>query len=469
MLQTMARVPCICGQPITTHNFDGTPRSSCPFCKRQLTWDSDGKLIMPATTNRVTPREETPFPIVAEEAPVATYSVSASNVSSGDSRSAPSPAITAKQGSSAVTGPARFVEGNLLGSAVTRLAVFVNSVVQKQPRSPGCQQHPQCDVANCSRAFTCGALPHDHSGWLHLLFWTLVPSGGMLVLSLGSLLIVERAAKEQAASATKPNYAAGVALLLGVSFFLALVGGWWGWLTARARQRYIRAIARGAQHAGLPLLPFVEVPELLANTAIPVVRLPSPMVMGEVLPAHVHLISSGALHGTAIHLVQYTYRYDPLDVNPLGGFAKTVLLIVKPSAARRPHVEGEKLLVAYFPEPLTRTPDFLLTPDGRNVQATYVKKAFGDRRLYLASGTSQYLLNVPPQSTSPDLGEALTKLLMGSPGWTIQVVGGRLLVWRGRSHLYWPLSLPQGDSVVELLAFASQVRQLLLRQSVSMR
>jgi hypothetical protein len=63
------------------------------------------------------------------------------------------------------------------------------------------------------------------------------------------------------------------------------------------------------------------------------------------------------------------------------------------------------------------------------------------------------------------LGSELLDLLVRSPCWSIQVVGGRLFVWGCHPDLRFQLSGSR-QKLVELLNFARQVCQILARQAL---
>ena len=59
-------------------------------------------------------------------------------------------------------------------------------------------------------------------------------------------------------------------------------------------------------------------------------------------------------------------------------------------------------------------------------------------------------------------------LSRATPEWSIQVVAGRLIVWKGRALNHWLRWLyPHGEKVHEVVQFAAHVRELLIRQGLS--
>lgn len=126
-------------------------------------------------------------------------------------------------------------------------------------------------------------------------------------------------------------------------------------------------------------------------------------------------------------------------------------------------------VLVLFAECLQRTPDFLVTPIGRDFETHFVKRQFSSQLVNLPhrGHLSSYLLAMQEPRDAAKLGSELLDLLSRSPGWSIQVVGGRLFVWRGSLHPALRFQLPKsGEKLVEMLTFARQVRQVLARQAL---
>ena len=291
---------------------------------------------------------------------------------------------------------------------------------------------------------------------------------GAIILFEAVMFVIASAIARADPQAHDPNYLHVAWVAIG----LPLVGGIIAFLAAsresNRRQQHVLALAEAARQTGLHFLPLVPLPETMTE-AFPVIC-PTPPVYGWHVAAErarVTLFGTGAIHGHPLHLAQFEFHFDQNDHTPLGGVAKAFQTLVKPTTAlSRPEI-WQMYLLAIFPEVLAHTSDFLITPANRDFAATYIERQFGQYFVPLPDygELCKYTLASPSRDDSRSLpGSDVLNLLAAEEGWSIQLVAGRLMIWRG---VYYPAfqfwsSISQ-DTVTELVHFAAKARQMLAK------
>ncbi len=455
----MARVVCECGESFLPYVLNDVPRTACPFCRRPISVDQSGK---PSDT-----KPAPPPPLRQRASTSARPSVAAYGYSTPAAK-AKAIAVQVEEARVQANGPARFISLDAIEQAAVQLKTFVTREKQKRTHPLQCPQGFACIPSQCSRAIRCGALPSTGASAWFVWGWTLGAMGGVaafFAIVMTILYFVERANINQARA---PNYLLLAAIVVSHILVAGLIGFSIASWFRHCRMRHLRALAEATQQLGLTFLPLVRVPEPMASMAFPVIR-PSAAVgiWGNTDPGRVELAGSGLLAGNEVHLAHFHFHYDPRDHTPMGSFLKVAQAIAKPGMAFQRQETWRLAILAMFGETIARTPDFLIIPNTRDVEALYVKRQFSSRVVTLTDCRDRYLMAMPDASHGKVLSRELIELLAKSPGWSIQLVGGRLMVWKGVRHSKLPHQLPKStDDIIELLQFASYVRQLLIRQSL---
>ncbi len=446
----MARVACVCGQLITQFLINGEPRTTCPFCHRAVAFDSKGQIIgakqMPAAA---------PAPPVQ-----AMYPQSVVAPSSAAPAMYPSPTRSPSRNKP----PARFVNEHTLQANVNRLYAFVQSLHESYPQTLVCPRQSGCLVASCRRAFACKALPRHKSGPWYIAKWVIGSAGAMAAFMALMLTILITTHKPD--SGNPLNLFRALVPAAGFVGSAGLVGFTYAWLMSEARQRHLRGLAHTAQRHGLQFWPLWSVPSAV-ESAIPILcpHLGAGLTgEGHYAPS-VGLAASGKLQGHDFFLSQVHTVFDPRDFQPMGSFLKVAQAIAKPGLAFHRQQIQRIYLLAYFSAELPFTPDLVVTQDKRDIDVYYLKRKLDHRIVPFPDRRRQYFCATADSFNGPHVYGRLVELLHQWPGYTIQVVGGRLMVWKGSSSPWWALHLPKEKQVEDLLAFAVEVRELLLRKT----
>ena len=462
----MARVVCECGESFAPFMINGEPRKNCPFCKRQLTVGSDGTLL---GTKPAPPPAAMKVPDSLP--PVQGSSWAAHSVSRSEGEMLAAQVSRPPVGLPTETHVqlSRFVNPAVLEGALRELMAFTQAEMRKQTHPLACPHSLGCVVAECPRAFQCNALPNKSSGARFILGWTLGVGGGMvafIVLMFAILSIVIDKPPQR-----KPDYFMMSLLVAGMVLIPAFLAFIVSWLWSRWQQRYVRALAAATQKTGLHFIPLVQIPAPLADAAFPVIC-PTPPdygLLGDAPRAVVKLAGSGLVDRQELYLAQFMFHFNPHDHIPMGGAIKVAQTVLKPSTAFNRPETWQMYLLVLFPEPLPRVPDFVLTPNIRGFEKVFIQRQF-EHRLVALPDTGKlrsYLLGMAEPSRATMLGNEFLELLSASGGWSIQVVGSRLMVWKGTCHPDVRFLLPQsGERIAEVIQFASEVRRVLARQGL---
>ena len=462
----MARVVCECGESFAPFMINGEPRKNCPFCKRPLTVGSDGTLL---GTKPAPPPPAMKVPDSLPPVQGSSWSAHSVARSEGEMLAAPAFPPAAGQSTVAAVPLSRFVNPAVLEGALRELTAFSQAEMRKQTHPLSCPQSMGCVVAECPRAFQCKALPNKSSGMGFILGWTLGVGGGMvafIVLMFVILSIVIDKPPQR-----KPDYLMMTLLIAGMVLIPGILAFVVSWLWSRWQQHYVRALAAATQTTGLQFLPLVQVPAPLADAAFPVIC-PTPPnygLLGDAPRANVKLAGSGLVDRQELHLAQFMFHFNPHDHIPMGGAIKVAQTVLKPSTAFNRPETWQMYLLVLFPEPLPRVPDFVLTPNVRGFEKVFIQRQFEHRLVELpdTGKLRSYLLAMAEPSRAAMLGNEFLELLAGSGGWSIQVVGGRLMVWKGTCHPDVRFLLPQsGERIAEVIQFAGEVRRVLARQGL---
>ena len=461
----MARVMCECGESFAPFSINGLPRTNCPFCKRELHLADDGSLVgtKPAPTPP-SPRASAPSTLPRNSGAAASPSVS-EGITKQFSESVQT-AIASDFVATTSQPKARFANVMAIDAAVRQLSQFVSGERRKQKQPLTCPHQLCSNPVDCTRAFSCGALTTAGSDSSYVLWWTLGVSGGILAFNLVMVAIVSALGE----STREPNYVmmglivAGLPVLGGVIAFCisSMAAGW--------QRQYVRAVAGACGEVGLQYLPLPTVPSRVAAEAFPVICPTPPQygILGGLDRSIVKLLGTGVVEGQELHLAQFEFHFDPNDHATFGGAMKTLQTVVKPGTAFSRPETWQMYVLAFFPELLTGTSDFLVTPIARSFENTFIKRKFGPQTVSLPSsgGMSSYMLtSASGEPPARQLGEELLGLLASSPGWSVQLVGGRLMMWKGSFHPGFRFMLPRSrQEFRELIQFARQVRSALARQ-----
>lgn len=446
----MARVACVCGQLITQFLINGEPRTTCPFCHRAVAFDSQGRIIdarQQTASSPVRPGQAMYPPSVV--APSAATSAKSAALSSRPSR----PPTTA-----------RFVNEQTLTANVNQLDAFVQTLRQSYPQTPVCPFQSGCVVASCRRAFACQALPHHLSGPWYMAKWALGSAGVMAAFM--ALMLTIHFTSHEPGSGDPPNLLKDVALTITFVVVAGLIGLAYAWLMSEGRTRHLRGLAHTAQRHGLWFWPLGAVPDTV-ESAFPILcpHLGKGLTgEGQDAPA-VGLAASGKLQGHDFYLAQIHTVFDPRDFQPMGGFLKVAQAVMKPRLAFHRQQVQRIYLVAYFSEVLPHTPDLVVTREKPDIDIWFLKCKLSHRIVRFPDRGRKYFCATADLLNGPRVYGRLLELLQRSPGYMIQVVGGRLMVWNGSSSPWWSHRLPHEKQVEDLLTFAVQVRELLLREA----
>lgn len=453
----MARVACVCGQLVTQFLINGEPRTSCPFCKRTLTFDSQGQIVG-GKTEEMRAREAA-LPAKPSQA---LYPTSVAVQRS----STPAALVEVIQRHTSTQPARRFVDAEALQGHVDRLRAFVESMRPSPVGKLVCPHRPTCAVTSCHRAFSCGVLPRHYSGPLYIALWTLGTGLGVAALFATILAIVGMTVKPT--QGNPPNLWGGAAFGAANATVAALAAFSYATLNSRARQRHIRGLARAAEEYGLQFWPLREMPPY-AVPGFPVIcPAPAITVFGNVdVAPRVKLAASGTLQGQAVYVAQYHYTCDPRDYQPMGSFLKVAQAIARPQTALHRQRITRIYLLTYFPEPLLHVPDLVITRERRDVDSNYLKLTLPHSIVTAPDSSVRHIFATTETAGGMPVCAKLLELLRHSPGYSIQVVGGRLLVWKGNCSPSWAASLPGESHTQELLTFASQVNDVLRKQAAN--
>jgi hypothetical protein len=333
-----------------------------------------------------------------------------------------------------------------------------------------CPQGLACEPSQCASAFVCGALPAEGRG-ARYIFWTTalwVIAAVVLEIVLVAVLLLT---VEPRAGRSEPDYLLLTLVFAAIPFAAGSIAFGYAYVTSHWQQQYVRALAAASQSLGLRFLGLLRVPGETAVHAFPVM---CPGTRSNTTPGadevNVRMAMTGCIDGQTVHVACYEFLAGRLEHLPLGGAIKLMAGLLKP-AWLLPGNSPQDLhgyLVAMFPEPLAHVPDFLLAPWPR-FEAIFLGRVFPqlvtplppplrDACLVMADG--------PPAARW--LKGEVVELLARLPDWSIQVVGGRLIVWHDSYQPPFGYSLPRSaQQITELVQVASEIRQTLRRRSLS--
>ena len=430
----MARVLCQCGQSFTPFLINGVPRSHCPYCRRSLSIEKEGERQLSV---------EAPSPSSVRDSPTLP----------------PTPRFVAPSPQSDPT--SQSVEALRLGSprlverALEELKSFLLRKTQKKAIS---SVHQELDTSNRSE---------------YALRWTMITVGAIILLE-GIIFAIVSAILRADPDAHPPNYLHLMVFAVG----LPMVGGIVAYLVAsresNRQEAEMSSMKEAARQMGLHYLPLIQIPEAMTD-GFPVIC-PTPPVYGWHVSAErcrVTVFGTGDIHGQSLHLAQFEFHFDQHDHMPLGGMVKALQTIVKPSTAfARPEI-WQMYLLAIFPDALAHTSDFLITPNNRDFAATYIHREFGQHLVPLPNygELCNYMLVSPSREDAYSLlGKEFLNLLSCENGWSIQLVAGRLMIWRGvyyPAFRFWSSMSP--ETITELVHFSIKVRQILVGHDTERR
>lgn len=477
----MAEVRCTCGQSFCPHGILGKPRTHCPFCRRAL---SGGEPEAPLLAQVVEPREVRPVAppltppqpiegtanlreLVRKKAELSHQSQRLSHTASWSLL--PDPALLPERPTAPPRpwlgrsqGPEKYVplipDPALTAAALADVQQLLAEDVARRPQR-ACKG---CDLATCDLAFQCGALPREGHGLWFTLKWFLIAATPMFCVAAIIFVYVWLFDR------TAPPVSAARVLIAFVAApgILGLVAGGYAWHCSELTRQHLRALAAAAKALQLRLAT-LRLPAKLAGYAFPVIcpsRKPGrrPIDDEELV---VQALLSGQVDGVQGLLISYQFLFGRIQHTLLGVAIKLLRAIAGPTLLRwdgswQPWWKGYVVMV--FPQPLTGVPDFALSSAGA-IETLFLRRNYyaqqitipskrGERRAVLASGTAAW--QAPAR-----LKELLTTL---EPGWSMQVLAGRLMVWHRSFHYLRPSMLPRTQAaVLELIEVASKIRQIL--------
>ena len=474
----MASITCKCGRSFAAQLIDGAPRARCPYCQRPLLSEDDviahpldrpdepdGDAAIPSgeasSTFRRLLTKKTELRTALPRAP----NEEAPPAAGGDQ--------TAEEQSQAAftTGTAlRFGNPAVTQAALRDVARLLDPQWSGGLVKLACPQGLACEPSQCASAFVCGALPEEGRG-TNYIFWTTalwVIAAVVLELVLAAILWLTTTPKP---GRLQPDYLLGTLLLVGIPTAIGLIAFGYAYVTSTWQQQHVRALAVASQKLGMRFLGMLRVPRETAVHAFPVI---CPGTRSNTTPGadevNVRMAMTGRIDGQSVHVACYEFLAGRLEHLPLGGAIKVMAALVKP-AWLIPGNSPQDLngyLLAMFPEPLPRVPDFLLVPWPR-FEAVFLSRNF-----------PQLVTPLPPPLRDASLVMAdgpaaawwlkgeVVELLARLPDWSIQVVGGRLLVWHDSYQPMFGYSLPRSaEQIAELVQVASEIRQTLRRRSLS--
>jgi hypothetical protein len=472
----MSSITCKCGKSFTAQLIDGAPRTRCPYCQRPLHTGDD---VIPHPLDRPDAERDaassgesssTFSRLLSKKTELRTALPRAPSEDSSPAEGIDKLQESESQPALAAGSALRF--GN---PAVTQAALRDVDRLLDPQWSGGqvkltCPQGLACEPSQCANAFVCGALPAEGRGTSYI-FWATalwVIAAVVLEIVLAAVLFLTVTPKPGRA---QPDYLLGTLLLIGIPSAIGLIAFCYAYVTTFWQQQHVRALAGASQKLGLRFLGLLRVPGETAVHAFPVIcpgtRSNTTPGAGEV---NVRMAMTGSIDGHTVHVACYEFLAGRLEHLPLGGAVKAIAGLLKP-AWLIPGNSPQDLhgyLLAMFPEPLLHVPDFLLVPWprfeaiflGRNFPqlVTPLPPPLRDSCLVMADG--------PPAVWW--LKGQVVELLARLPGWSIQVVGGRLMVWHDSYQPMFGYSLLRSaEQVAELVQVAREVRQTLRRRSLT--
>jgi hypothetical protein len=335
---------------------------------------------------------------------------------------------------------------------------------------PRCTRDPSCKPAECRQAFACGVLPSRGNGPRFVLGWAALFGVGVTLVMLIAFIPFYLLVREPGEPHPWVRLAAAVLLpgvvLGGIAGLIALIG-------SGMQRRHIRALAIAAQQTGLRFVGFIDVPTNPCAPAVPIIvpgtALREPPYRDEEVT--VQVVMEGRLDGQLVRVLRYETFVDPMDYTAAGTAFKVAAAVVSPKLAfnRDSQKQWWGFLVATFPEPLPHVPDFLVAP-ARTPEGYLLERYAGgsvlafphDRRL------PKYVVAAAEGSAAARwlLAGPLSRIA-AAPGWSVQVVGGRLSVWRGVYYPTFRHTLPKdSEAIIDLIRFAADFRRAMVNQKL---
>lgn len=362
----------------------------------------------------------------------------------------------------------RFGNSGVSEFAVRKLSEFLAEKTRGDSRVV-CPRGPGCDPLRCSQAFLCGALPQKSSGLWFILFWTL----GAGLAAIAFLIVGVAVVLVSDGDNSEPIQWAQIALVfVGFPLAFALIGFMGSFVFSRYQQQHVRSLAIAAQQCGLTFTGLLSVPMQTCGHAFPVLYPGAPFQGGQPFGCDVtvDLAMTGKVQGHTLHVGRFEFRYDPLNFVPLGTALKVASGIIQPKLLLSRETQKQWLgyLVVVFADSLPNVPDFLLTPRSE-IQARFQQYSMPGNIVPLPSSghLAEYCFAVADVANVRWFEGAPLQLLASERGWSVQVVGGRLMVWRGVYYPGFRHTLPSSaDKIAELVRFADEVRRVLVHHGL---
>lgn len=321
-----------------------------------------------------------------------------------------------------------------------------------------CRHSPACNPLNCRRPFDCGTLRYSkystsEPGWLWVLLFfyvAIVVAIGMIAVAIALIIL------DQTIWSTLSWLGLVAWLAIAIAPAYPLFHYYRTW-TLRMAQNFGH-VGRALQLNRYGCHPL---PRATSDLAFPVVH---PGV------ADVGVELGGSINGDLIYVLQYEYTWRVYDYGfrPFNELARA-LAIVR-NRGYEPIVSYVVLMVE-FPDPLDFVPDFVMIPNRRSIELTEMQRRFGGVRCKIESNERDarrfdreyQLFCADPKQLSSDLLALLVGIFAQQPGWNVQVLAGRLHIWRGKdnptSSWFRPYSIEQINGLIN---FACGIRRRLV-------
>jgi tetratricopeptide (TPR) repeat protein len=303
----------------------------------------------------------------------------------------------------------------------------------------------------CPHAFACGALRHPRASVAHALLRGLSWFGFALVV-IAIIAVVMAFVPARPGSRPLPEVmwlsAPGLlalAMLAGGTVFV------WNLWSALSIRRQVRVAAQTADLLQLEFLNFRKVPLETGALAFPL------MHPGDV--TKVHLVMHGQLKRKPLVVAYYEYEMSERDGR--GNDWERQAAVARGWMGKEMHFSWGQLVIM-FPESIPGIPNFQISPVGDIDYYLLRESKLISAVLKNTQVVRQYCITSRDPAAGRLIDETFQQFLIDNPGWNVQSVAGRLMLWRGKFDVLSAEIAPANqDRLVADLETAVQWRELL--------
>jgi len=310
----------------------------------------------------------------------------------------------------------------LLDRGLKKLEQELDRGGKSQPSCGSCRYAGVGGPSACPYAFSCGVLQHPRAdigyavrkGFLWFGFCLLIAVVVIFALSVFPVKNPQRPMSEAIPFAA-PGLLGIAALAGGISFV-------WHFSSVAKIRHQVREARKAAQSLGLEYCNFQELSPETGSLALPL------LVPGE--PTLVQAIMRGTFRGHDVLVAYYEYefaeRYGP------GSDAERKMAVVRGAIGKEFYMKWGQM-VLMFPEPLDGWPTFLISP--RKDLDYLLEREVGGSSLdgpQAAQVRQLYCVASPMKLAGMMFDDEFQRFLLEHPGWNVQNVAGRLMLWRGK-------------------------------------